>query len=498
MCEWRSPGMSLQLVKSILEGGAGSLAWDGWIAEQEERAERVERYRDYADGHHEAKLTQEMADLLRVKFNPNAAAPFNLNHCDTILSAMVDRLKLESIRADNDAATDWAAELLRANRLDEIQMGVYEAACRDGDSYLMVSWDNATGQIRLTEEDAFDGVEGVIVKFAPDRKTVLFALKIWVESVVVTESDKYALRDDVRINMYYPERVEKWIAIGGKALQKFEVEGEAWPAPWTDATGQPLGVPFHPFRNRATRYNAEGKSELDDVLPLQDALNRTLVSMVYSSELSAFQIRYSIGVEPPAALSPGMWVKVAAKDSAGKAIIPKQEDAAGLNAIRFGTLEQAQLAPFINQATFLIDQMYTIARTPRQDEAGSNASGEAMKQREIGLIGKVERAHVNFGGAWESTIAQAARVQATYGDAPPAAASWRSVWKPAALRNDTEVVDNLLKIADRIDPETLLEELAPVFGWNQDKIAQILARRGTEEAARLARITGIVPRRQSA
>ena len=66
-------------------------------------------------------------------------------------------------------------------------------------------------------------------------------------------------------------------------------------------------------------------------------------------------------------------------------------------------------------------------------------------------------------------------------------------WKSAQIRNDTEIVDNALKIADKLPLDEFFRLVAPVFGWNEEKIKELAEARQTEDAARLFQIGGLIP-----
>jgi hypothetical protein len=224
-------------------------------------------------------------------------------------------------------------------------------------------------------------------------------------------------------------------------------------------------------------------SILDQVVTVQDAVNRTITSMIMSAELTAFKIRYLFGMKAPAALQPGMWVNFYANNN-GKEVEPSEEQRKWIESIRIGDLAQGDLSQLMAQAEFLINAIYEISRIPRND--GVNESGEAKRQREAGLLGRVRRCHIALGNAWEELAALSWRIEAAHGaQRPPESTSWDSQWKPAEVRNDTEVVDNAMKIADRIDEETFLELIAAVFGFDAAKIKQILQRKAAETEARL-------------
>ena len=81
-------------------------------------------------------------------------------------------------------------------------------------------------------------------------------------------------------------------------------------------------------------------------------------------------------------------------------------------------------------------------------------------------------------------------VQSAYGSVSAKIESATCRWTPAEVRNETEVIDNALKLADYIDECTLLEEIATVKGWDAEKIDLILSSKRGDSAARLAALGG--------
>lgn len=430
---------------------------DAWVTDNDDRGTLVAVYRDYVRGKHDAKLSTEMKNWLRIK---DSTDELNANYCAMVVQAMADRLFVERIEADSPAATEWIANVLERNRFDGLQIDVTESTLTDADTYVFVDLDPDTRQVRLTHEAAWDGEQGMLAVYDREGEGLEAMIKVWYESTAGGD-------EMVRVNYYYPDRIEKFAGTG-EQLGRFEVEGEAWPTPWVDTAGQPLGIPIVPFQN-PNPNEAYGLSELANVVPLQNALNRTLYSMIMTAELSAFQLRVAKGFNPPGKLTPGSWIIIGDDET----------DRELLGSMEASTMEQAALVPFIEQSNFIINQISTISRTPIPELMGSSVqSGEALKQREIGLLGKVRRFQVKIGNAWENVIRTALRLSTGFAvPKTPEAETISTRWRPAELRNDTEVVERVLAVRDLVGDRETLRLLARVFDWTPDDIDRILTER---------------------
>lgn len=482
------PNAVLKLVRAKLQAApdmAGQIAWDAWLTDETIRAQKVALFRDYFDGAHRNYLTEQMKNMLRSTTSDGTEASFTMNHMEKMVTTITNRLKLTAVNGDNDEATAWAAGVMEDNRIDGLQMAVYDAALRDADTYLLAEWDNSAKRVKWSHELAFDGIEGVVVVYGDDQRTPKIAIKIWQLNL----NEKNQLMTQARVNIYYVDRVERYIEKNG-ALLPYETDDMKPKEPWAPGT-----LPVVHFRNRGKTW---GKSQLEDVIPLQDVINRTLISMVMAAELSAFMIRLLKGIAPPSGLQPGMWISLYfthpnGHAQAGKPRPPTDAEIKWLEAVKAESLEQGELTQYLQQAQFVIDSMYEINGIPR-GAASPNASGEALKQRGIDLLGTVTRCQTVFGNSWEDLIKLSWAIEAEYsGGSPAAAESWSATWASGEIRNKTEDVDNVLKVADRLDEKTVLEELAPVFGWDDAKIEAILAARVDEQAARLGALGSRIP-----
>lgn len=248
--------------------------------------------------------------------------------------------------------------------------------------------------------------------------------------------------------------------------------------------GEPIGVPIIHFRNKGNNIQTHGISDLVDVIPLQDLLNRTLYDMAATSRLAAFGVRVMVGAEAPDAIQPGTIISKFAVDSTGKAAVPNANDVEWLKSIRLEEFKQAELVPYISQADWLKNEMFAVTNTPEQENASANASGESLRQREVKLIGKVNRFETRNGNAWEDAMLMAARVQNAFSSAKaPVLETLNAKWADPEIRNDTVTQTNALELFQNglVDQRKALEMIADIYDWDEDDIDAIIA--ATDKAA---------------
>ena len=456
------------MLSTIYEMLPKTLVRDEWLVETDDWGDRVKLFRDYYDGNHRSKLTGNMKRMLR--FSGDAHDQFNENYCGLVVDTYADRLLVERMQGDSDEATMWATDLLDANRFDGLQMDIHEATIRDGDTFVLLEYDSDTDRVVFSHEPCWDGETGMIAVYDRRLKNILVAVKVWYEG----------LDDARRVNFYYPDRVEKYIGDeSGYGMQPYvdDSTDERGIAEWL-----PGFVPVVHFRNRARTMTQYGISELASVVPLQDALNRGLMSMVMTAELTAFLIRVAKGFEPPAEVSPGMWITIGAEGLSNDQV-----------ADAF-TLEPGGIVPFIDQANHLIEQIATISRTPLPTTlGGANASGEALKQRESGLLAKVRKAQVKIGNSHEDMMRMAVMLYNTFAPTRAPDSIWRCVWRDAQVRNEAQMIQNALAVRDIVGERETLRLIAEVYGYGMGKQEEIQAEKRAQTAQAMSALAGSLP-----
>lgn len=446
-------------------------------SEELERQNAYLRYREYYSGVHDTMLTERIRKFLQVKDGQE----FNYNLCPIVVDALAERLKVTGLDAGEQSELFW--EWWDANRLDGVQGIVHTAAVRDGDTYVMVEWDAENARPRFVHELACAGGEGVKIHYSKERRgEVECASKRWV---IDRGGQSGKAR---RLNLYYPDHVEKYLSAGGGqeaswrpylddtptgSVQPGQLGGCGWYW-WTDSGargGKPLGVPVVHFKNKDQGYNW-GQSELQDVVPLQNGLNKSTIDLVASSDVAAFRILVGRGDKwGGLSVFPGVLLNSEKPPSEADLYAIEGENPANLIAVvdRF-VVATAQ-----------------VSRTPIsyfQVSKERPAEG-TLQQEESGLVAKAEKCQTDFGNGWENAFAMGRRLANAFGGQKlDEKQSIDCQWKEAQTRNELQHLQVLqikkqLGIPDR--------QIWREMGYDDKKIAEF-ERLKLKAAARAVRM----------
>lgn len=453
--------------------------------------------RRYWNGEHAVRLTDRLKQFLVAnKFTVNGdSSSFSDNYCGVIVAALVDRLLLQSFTvpgeepgppsAEGGPNTPGAAAVLaqqwwEVNKGDALQKRVHEHAAALGDAYVIVEWDTAHGRPRFL----FNAPELIRMHYdAADYERVVYATKRWtVTAPVGTET--FGM---VRLNVYHPDRIEKYHAnarggAAGSWERHMDADDSVWPKPWVDAEGEPLGVPVVHYRND-DRGGDYGRSELRDAIPLQDALNKALVDGIKIEDSQGWGQRWGTGVDTApdgdVAAQPGsiLWA------TSGEA--------------RFGQFEAADPEKTIAWMVALVNEMAHVTATPAHmfSRTGTLPSGESLKTAEAPLVSKARDRTVVYGNPWESAMELAVRLHnanvavGAAGVVGPAIdlpdTGFEVVWESVESRPSEIERINAINAKQGISTRQRLRE----YGYSEEEIERIM-NEGVDELTQAADIQG--------
>ena len=377
--------------------------------EEQLRQQKVVALRDYYDGAQGAQVTERLRE-----FMPSLAKgfEFKINVVSTIIQAITEHLNVKAWDSKNATLSDWAEDVWEANEMEAKQDDVHENVLVDGEYFVLVSWSEEKGMAEWTPTRAYtspevggDGYGCRMVYTQNDvNQPALYAIKRWSETDARGHIVEYK-------TVYYADRIEKYFRDGTlEWLRRPSPDGE-WPTPWVDENGEPLGIPVIHFTNKSE------ESEIEDVLAIQDAVNKSAIDTLISSDLTAFRIYIALGWipttdgQPPkedgsnwASIEPGKLYGTTRNKSEAdfKAIEPPEETVNGLSTL--------------TQQFIIWGALTTGTPVNRVITTKLIASDETLKQQEKPLENKVALRRALFGSKWKSCMNLSRKLHNLYSD----------------------------------------------------------------------------------
>lgn len=434
------------------------------VREIRDRAREVDLYQDYYDGEHKAAFATEKWETAFGQ----VFRRFRDNLCPAVVDTKSDRLQLTGVDTGDDSANAKARDIWQVNRMDRRSGEVHTGALRDGDGFVIV-WPGQDGQPVFYPQRA----ERMAMRWSEDRPGfVEVAAKMW-------PVDSWEERSEWRLTLYYPDRIERYMT--RQVLDGKHPDVPDKPSSWVEYAGDDDGgpvltnqygrVPVFAWSNNAST-GEYGRSELRDVIPLQDALNKTIADSLVAGEFAALPQRWATGLE------------VAVGPDGEPMDVPFE---AGVDRIwsnpnpqgSFGQFESANMQQFVQTADGYRAEIARVSRTPLHYLllSGSFPSGEALRAAEAPLMAVIRDRKVSFGNSWEDAMSFALLIAGQPVD------SCSATWLDTTSVSENEKLDGLTKKKDLGVPDKVLWS---EMGYDDDQIAvfEEEAQKRQEAAAR--------------
>lgn len=406
---------------------------------------------------------------------------FSENFCDTAVDTVAERLEILGFQSSAAEATvvdgkeqveDAYATLLeewwqRLN-IDLTSQGAHTQTVMKGDGFLIVDYNPETGLPGFV----FNEPHLVKPAYDPDRPGVmLYAAKSWSTDTAGPQNPSG--RNIQRLNLYFPDRIEKWYRLqaggeGGWSTWQDDTD-VAWPLDWTDATGEPLGIPVFHLKHRSNG-KPYGRSLLRSIVSFQDELNKTVIDLDELIDNHAWPLDYASGISGDIDAVDrvvGNFLKLSAPDA------------------KMGRLEASPTSHLLEAIEGTLSRLARRSRLPMHLlTGGTPPSGESLKTAESGLVSLVEGAQLEFGVVWQQAALLALRLAAVNGAIPalPDDLTLTVQWKNPGTRSDKDDLETaLLKRQLGVSKATLLAEL----GYDPDREAERRMSEAEEAAAAL-------------
>lgn len=433
-----------------------------WLASGDSlRQKQIKTFREYYEGEHKVELTDRLKEFLGL--NTAADLEFKLNFMPIPIDVMSERMKLDGFDADVEAFAGKDGLLMKwwdLGRMDGKQKDNHLSSFRDGDSFMIVGWNDEEKRPTFDHEMAFDGDQGVRVHYSNEAAgEIEYAVKRW------TVDDGTAAGLVLRANIYRPDAIYKYISnskINEGTWQPFiEGDGGEWPVRWTDRQGRPLGIPVIHFPNNAAGYNF-GKSELKDLIPVQDAMNKSLVDELAAADVTGFQMLTLTGgeVDDDFVVAPGRVLSIDATDAS------------------WGHIPAGDIKKLSDTVDKFVTRIAQMSRTPLSyfQISGQVARAETQAANDGGLVSKVQDRSVRFGNAYEDMMKVAARLNEVFGNGPAAPALISSSWASFEVIDPLEQgVKKSTIVATLVAAGSSLEGAMRIAGYTEDQISDALA-----------------------
>lgn len=366
------------------------------------------------------------------------------------VTALTERLQITGF-SDEALWVEW----LR-NNLDQLSNVAHREALLLGDSFVIV-WADELARPKVTVESA----KQVSCLFDPGTRDITAAVKRW-ETETTTEAV-----------LYLPDRIIRYSSNHTGATLGFEVVYEV---------PNPLGVvPVVNLRNSDLILDERGSSEIDDLMPLVDGLNKSLVDMMTTSEYVGRPRRWATGIEleeKPRLDSDGNPIL----DDDGQPVmdtvnpIPEGNRAmiSENDAAKFGQLAAADLAGYDASVQVFLGQIMAVSTLPAHYIGiftDNPASADALRASEASLTARAEARQATFGRAWEKV----AKLMIAVLDqvSPDAVDDVVVYWSEAGTRSMAQEADAAVKLFEvgLLSRAFTLRKL----GYSDDEILEIEA-----------------------
>lgn len=374
------------------------------------------------------------------------------------IASLAERLRVTGFTGDADLWGDW----LRCD-LDQLAGLAHREALLLGDSYAIV-WADRYGRPAVTVESA----RQVAVQTDPGTRQIAGAVKRW-ETKQTTE-----------LVWYRPDRIDRLRAQNKGAATGFTL---------IDTIANPLGVvPVVRLSNADLILDGRGRSEIDDLCPLVDALNKALADMMVTSEFIGRPRRWATGIElteepeldangEPVLDDTGQPVMTEANPipEGHRAMLSENSDA------KFGQLEAANLTGYEAAVRVILGQIMAVTTLPAHYVGvftDNPASADALRAAEASLTARAEAKQQAFGRAWENVGRLMVAVRT--GRDPLHLNDIRVRWADAATRSVAQESDAVVKLyqAGLLPASYALSRI----GYADDEISKIHTARALDAA----------------
>jgi hypothetical protein len=406
----------------------------------------LEDYYKYYKGEHRLNFA---SSKFRNKFGARLQS-LKDNLCKSVVNAPVSRLEVINFADEQADITEKAWSVWKANSMPLQAKSVHREAFRAGYSFVIVWQDLATKKAKIDIQKS----HSVCLFESEESNLVSMGAKVWMENEMWF------------LTLYYPDRIEKFVTV--KKSKDFPTKPESFVERGDGETWK-VENPFKlvpVFKFSAT----EDLSILDEVIPLNDALNKTFCDLMVGGEYNSIRQRFTAGIQ------------YEKDEETGKPIIPYEHDdqvwSSESDTAKFGEFSDVELEQFLKTADSIRQEIARVTGIPAHYfnlNTGDFPSGEALRTAEARFISLIEEAQLSFGETWSKVIQFCLQIE---NDAPDAQIEVQ--WRDAAPTSESEKLTNALaKQQLGLSAEIYLAEL----GYTEQQIVDSLNKQAEKQAS---------------
>ncbi len=381
------------------------------------------------------------------------------NLCRTVVKAPASRLEVTGFMSESGDIQKAAWEIWKRGNMPLNSGKIHREAFKTGDAYAIV-WPDAKNIARVHPQLA----STVTVWKDPETGAVSKAAKMW------KGDDNFYY-----VTLYYPDQIEKYIsskaADGNTPLESLNfveriVEGESFPL------ANPYGrVPIFHFAVE-NELDDFGTSILFDVIPLNDALNKSYADIFVAQEYNSMRQRHVAGI------------RAEQDEETGKKIEPFQADSsiwiAEDSETKFGEFTDADLEKMLKVKQETVRDIALVSSIPPSyfnlEQTGQAISGEALRKLEARFTAIIQDAQRAFGETWSEAMSLALQIEGRQAD------EIEVQWTDAAPVSESELLDNALK---KKNLGWSLEQIQRDFGLTDKQIEEMAEESAEREKAKM-------------
>ena len=304
-----------------------------------------------------------------------------VNFCRLAVVSLAERMRVTGFTVDG-TPSEAAWDLWTGSDLDQLAGAAHRDALALGSSYAIV-WADQAGKPRVTVESAHQ----VSVQRDPITGDIVGAVKKWEDQLTGGRIESHVIS-------YRPDQI---VHLVGKANTTAALSP-------VSTTPNPLGVvPVVELRN-TDRVSAPPLSELDDMMPLVDALDKLVADMMVASEYYARPRRWATGLELE-------------EDEDGNPIAPPDENRFLVNEApdgKFGQLAGADLTPYRTSVDVILQSIMAVSALPAHYvgiTTATPAGADGVRAAEAALTARAESRLASFGRSWEQVMRLALAIE---------------------------------------------------------------------------------------